>query len=80
MDLGSCLEMGSHRDGPLWSSRSVVCAPLSTLPPNHVHPGWTACLPSLECCGGHKAHALRFWMPMGHEMPPSKRDMAGESG
>lgn len=37
LDLSSCLEMGSHRDGPLGSSGSAVCAPLSTLPPHHVH-------------------------------------------
>jgi len=36
--LSSCLEMGSRGAGPLWSSRSAVCAPLSTLPLCHVHP------------------------------------------
>lgn len=36
--LSDSLEMGSHKDGSLWSSRSEVCAPLSTLSPSRVHP------------------------------------------
>lgn len=36
--LSDNLEMESHKDGSLWSSRSEVCAPLSTLSPPHVHP------------------------------------------
>lgn len=38
MGLSDSLEMGSHKNGSLWSSRSEVCAPLSTLSPSHVHP------------------------------------------
>lgn len=57
--LGGYLEMGSHRDGPLRSSGSEVCAPLSTLPHTSL-PGWTSCLPSLECCRRHKGHVLWF--------------------
>lgn len=74
LDLSGCLERGSHRDRPLWSSRSVICAPLSTFPPDHVHPCPDGPLASHPWSATEGTRGMSFGF--GHEIPPSKKDTA----